>query len=423
MCEACICTIGDEILIGQIVDTNSSFIARELNKLGIRVKSKISVGDDSEIILNTLINVTESHDIVVVTGGLGPTNDDITKRTLAILTKCERYVYNQEQLDVITNILKNRGVELTENNKNQALVPSNCSVIVNKLGTAPGMIFKTGQNNRCILFSLPGVPYEMEEMMQSVGEYIKRNVVKEIVHHRTLVTYGMPESLLSASLEEWEKSLPATIKLAYLPNPEIGIRLRLSSYNGIDSSSVALTDKYFYDLKKKLGNLVYGEDDDTLESVLYNIISKRDLTLSIAESCTGGKIASRMTTVPGSSKIFNGAVVTYSNESKKEILGVDEGTIIKYGAVSRECALEMALGARNLFRTNIALATTGIAGPDGGSIDKPVGTLWIAVSFNNLIYTKKINLSGDRQRNILRFSSESVNFLRLILCGLINEDK
>ena len=416
MTEATICTIGDEILIGQIVDTNSAYISNELNLLGVKVKSEISIGDNYQDISFYLKRAIEESDIVIVTGGLGPTKDDITKRALAELTGCNSYSYNSTQLGIIKEICARRAIELSQLNRDQALVPDNCTVLPNYNGTAPGMVFRIPKGEKkTLLFSLPGVPFEMKGLIPSVFKVIKDESIVTDITHRTLVTYGMPESALAKFLEEWEDSLPEELKLAYLPNPLTGIRLRLSIYGKPAEHAGKVIDKAANELKELLGDMVYGTEKDTLDSVVSEYLRSKNKTLSVAESCTGGLLSSLIISHPGASEIYNGGVTTYSNLSKVSVLGVNEETIRKYGAVSKECATEMAEGARRLFGSDYAIATTGIAGPTGGSEEKPVGTVWIAIAGDGFSDSKKSVLSGDRTRNINRFAAEALNFLRLIL--------
>ncbi len=412
MTEACICTIGDEILIGQIVDSNSAYISRELNKIGIKVSGIVSIGDDFSVIINTISNLIEKHQIVIVTGGLGPTKDDITKKALYHISDSDKMVYSAKQLSIIEDICNRRGIEVSQLNREQSLVPDKAIVLLNRLGTAPGMMFKVGGNK--LLFSLPGVPYEMEAIMPQIEDIITKECKPDFIYHKTLVTYGLTESVLATILDEWENSIPKEIKLAYLPNPAFGIKLRLSVYNGDKESSIKRIDSLAGELKEILGDIVYGEDNDNLERVIFKVFKKGERTLSFAESCTGGRLSSLITSIPGSSSIYKGGVNTYSNESKISLLSVKKETIEEFGAVSRECAQEMAISAKSLFKSDYSLATTGIAGPTGGSVDKPVGTVWIAIAGNNEVYSRKFIATGDRQRNIIRFASEALNYLRIV---------
>lgn len=416
MIEACICTIGDEILIGQIVDTNSVLIAKELNKIGIKVNSIMSIGDEHDQIVTVLKDLTTKFSIVIVTGGLGPTKDDITKKALAQLTGASGFVFNQEQYNQIEEIFAQRGMAMTKLNRDQAMVPDSCKVILNRKGTAPGMVFKIGNTKKSLLFSLPGVPYEMEYLLPSIIKVIENEFILEGISHKTIATYGMPESTLSEFLSDWEDNLPKDIKLAYLPNPALGIRLRLSVYNGNREESTKRINSFAEELKSLLTKeLYYGEDTDTLESVVSQKLRKLGKKISVAESCTGGRISSLITSIPGSSDIYNGGVVSYNNDVKISVLGVNKKTIENYGAVSMQCAQEMAVGARKLFNSDFAIATTGIAGPTGGSKEKPIGTIWIAIAGPNKVISKEAHFFGDRERIIIRFSSEALNFIRKTL--------
>lgn len=412
MLTASVCTIGDEILIGQIVDTNSAYISKELNSIGIKVNFMLSVPDEEEQIVNYLNLSLSRSDIVIVTGGLGPTKDDITKNALATLSGSSRLVYNEDQLTFIRSICLKRGIELSDLNRDQSLVPEQCEVLTNSMGTAPGILLRKDGK---LLFSLPGVPYEMANLMKKVtGEIIKTKGIEDI-YHKTVITFGIPESSLAKKIAGWEDNLPIDIKLAYLPDPLTGVKLRLSKYGGNINDSKKAIEAHFATLKEILGNAVYGEDNQTLESVVFSFLKSKSATLSTAESCTGGKIASMITSVPGSSSVFAGGIIAYSNEVKIKTLGVNPAILSESGAVSEECVRAMAQGARKIFNTTYAVATSGIAGPDGGSEEKPSGTVWIAVAGPDFLVAKKAIFGGDRLRNIDRFSSETLNFLRLNL--------
>lgn len=427
MLRAAICTIGDEILIGQIVDTNSTKIAGELNATGVKVVRIFSISDQEDDIYSSLHRALMDYDIIITTGGLGPTKDDITKKVLARVFKSEKFVTNEKQLEIIRDIFQKRGVEVSEINRSQADVPEGCEVIVNRLGTAPGMIFRFERENeefkhRPILYSLPGVPYEAMALLPTVLEDIKRVRVTEKIIHKTLVTFGVSESGLAERLSDWEDSLPQDIKLAYLPNPSIGVRLRLSQY-GIDDApgSPDKIERYSSQLKGLVSDCLYGESGDTLERVIGKLLSERGAKVSVAESCTGGKIASMITSVPGSSEWFEGSVTAYHNDIKEKVLKVSPQIIERYGAVSSECVKEMALGVKRLMNSDFSIATSGIAGPSGGSKEKPVGFVWIAVAYSDkissqeVVETKSFCFNGDRVRNIDRFASNALNFLRKII--------
>lgn len=412
MLTASVCTIGDEILIGQVVDTNSSYISKMLNSIGIKVNLMISLPDEEDEIVNNINLLLLRSDIVIVTGGLGPTKDDITKNALSILSQSSKFVYNEEQLSIIKSICERRGIELSELNRNQSFVPENCTVLANSMGTAPGLMIR--KDNK-LIFSLPGVPYEMANLMQKVTKKIIEEKEISIIYHKSIITFGIPESELAKAISHWEDELPEGIKLAYLPDPLTGVKLRLSKYGGNLDESEKTINQLFTNLKPILGSAIYGEDDDTLQSVLHNFLCKKSKTLSTAESCSGGKIASIITSVPGSSSYYLGGIVAYDYPAKTDLLGVDSSLLTEFGAVSKECVIAMALGSRRLFKSNYAVATSGIAGPGGGSLEKPVGTVWIAIAGPDFTIAKKAVFTGDRQRNIERFSSESLNFLRLKL--------
>lgn len=417
MLTASICTIGDEILIGQIVDTNSSLIAKELNKCGIKVNKMISIQDDEDEIVSSLTECSQINDIIIVTGGLGPTKDDITKKSLAVLCECEEFRYDESQASIIADLCSRRGISLSQLNKDQALVPECCKVLPNKMGTAPGMVFtiKTKTERKVLLFSLPGVPYEMAHLLPSVLQTIQEEFLCENIFHRTILTYGIPESLLASKIEDWEDNLPKEIKLAYLPNPQSGVKLRISIYGGDYIKSSLIAEEEIKKLKILLGNALYGENDDTLESVIGSFLLKNGKKISVAESCTSGSVSSLLTSVPGSSAYFTGGVVAYNNDIKINLLGVKEETILNQGAVSCECVKEMAVGIRKLMKTDYSVATSGIAGPSGGTETKPVGTICIAIAGPDFIETHIKVFNGDRIRNVQRFSAEALNLLRLRL--------
>ena len=415
MLTASILTIGDEILIGQIVDSNKSYISGLLNLIGVKVISHQSTGDDEFTIESSIVKLLKESDIIIVTGGLGPTKDDITKKVLGKISGSNEFKLDKKQLDIIKAICLKRGIELSSLNKDQALVPEKCTVLENTQGTAPGMMFEI---NGRLLFSLPGVPYEMQYLMKEVLNKISSLRQTETIFHKTINTFGIPESELATKISAWEDSLPFNYKLAYLPNPARGVKLRLSVYQGVDNCTPDKVKQLFTQLYSIIGDSIYGEEEETLESVVFKSLTKRGETLSIAESCTGGEISSIFTTLPGVSSVFKGGVVAYDNKAKINILGVSKSIIEESGAVSEECVVAMAEGAKRLFGTDWAIATSGIAGPSGGSEEKPVGTLWVAISGPGITTTNKAIFSGDRERNIIRFSSASINLLRKALQNL-----
>lgn len=420
MVTATICTIGDEILIGQIVDTNSSKISTALNSIGVKVVSMVSTSDTEEDIINTVENALRTSNVVVITGGLGPTKDDITKKTLGKLTGATADVESKVQLEIITRILSARGmVPLSPLNKAQALVPDSCKVIPNEFGTAPCMEFEIPQErygHPALMFSLPGVPFEAEAAIPKVLESIQAHFKLEKIFHKTICTFGIPESTLAQQIEQWEDNLPENIHLAYLPNPVLGVRLRLSIYGVDELQGLQELAENQASLKEIIGDAIYGEGTDSLQKVIGNMLKEKGQTVGVAESCTGGFLASLFTSQPGSSAYFYGGIISYDNSVKTNTLGVEKEVIEKYGAVSRECAEQMAAGARRVLGTDYAIATTGIAGPDGGTPEKPAGTVWVAVATPQETISRKFSFNSTRRNiNIERFASNALNMLRLQL--------
>lgn len=410
MTKASICTIGDEILIGQIVDTNSSHIARALNSCGVKVSTMLSIGDEYDTIIDSLKAELAENEIVIVTGGLGPTKDDITKKALAELSEAKSWKEDARQLEIIHRILHNRGLDVLDINKAQASVPDTCEVIPNRLGTAPIMVFRFAPErfgHMTTLYSLPGVPFEALGALQDVVDDIcVHNSLKKI-YHRTIMTYGVAESALAKRIEAWEDALPEDIHLAYLPNALTGVRLRLSAYGDSDAQQERI-EAEIASLKEIIGDVIYSYEDDTLENCIGKLLKNHGKTISTAESCTGGLIASMITSVPGSSEYFLGSVVSYANSVKHAVLGVSEDILKNYGAVSSECVGAMAEGVRKLTGTDFAIATSGIAGPGGGSDEKPVGLVWIGVSSEAGTETFRLVFNSDRKRNIERFASSAL---------------
>lgn len=359
--KASILTIGDEILIGQIVDTNSASIARHLNNAGIVVWERTSVGDQREQITEAVKRAMNQSDVVILTGGLGPTKDDITKKTLAELFG-SRLVCDQTVADHVRRMLEARGIEYNRLNRDQALVPACCTVLFNAHGTAPGMWFE--QNGKVVV-SLPGVPFEMEHLMtDEVMPRLKARFSLRQIVHRTLITAGLAESMLAEKIADWENALPPYLHLAYLPAPGV-VRLRLSAYEVEGESVSHEIDRQFAALQRIIPRYVLGFERATMQEIVHNLLTQRRQTLATAESCTGGSIAARFTAMPGASAYFLCGVVAYSNESKNNLLGVDPETIASRGAVSEEVARQMAEGARRITGADYAVATTGIAGPAG----------------------------------------------------------
>ena len=421
MTTASICTIGDEILIGQIVDTNSSYISRELGAAGIRVGTMLSIGDDRERIIGTLRNELENNDIVITTGGLGPTKDDITKDALAELSGSSGYVEHPGQMEMVYRILHSRGLEVLDINRRQAMVPDTCEVIVNRLGTAPIMVFRFDASrfgHPATLYALPGVPHEAIGAVPDVVSDIKSHYKLDNITHRTIMVYGMAESALSKRIEAWEDALPSDMHLAYLPNLLTGIRLRLSVYGGDGKENVARIDERISELKEMLGDMVYSDCDDTLQGAIGRLLRGSGCTLSVAESCTGGEIAHLITTVPGSSEYFLGSVTSYAPEIKIRVLGVPAETIENCGIVSSAVAAAMAEGVRRLTGSTYAVATTGWADAYGDKRE-PAGTVWVGVAGPDGTETARFNYKNDRKRNIERFAASALNELRkMIASGL-----
>lgn len=414
MTGASICTIGDEILIGQITDTNSAHISRALNSLGIKVSKMVSIGDDHNVIIESLKQELLENEIVITTGGLGPTKDDITKNALSELSESRSYKTDERQLEIIHRILSARGLDILDINRAQADVPENCDVIPNRLGTAPVMVFRFPESrfgHKATLYSLPGVPFEALGALEDILNDIKEHNSLSDIYHRTVMTYGIAESALSKKISDWEDNLPEDMHLAYLPNALTGVRLRLSIYGGSKAEQESRIESELKGLKAILGDIIYSEKDDTLESAVGDLLKAYGKTLSTAESCTGGMISSLITSVPGSSEYFLGSVTSYANGVKENVLGVPAEIIAEHGAVSSECVAAMAEGVRRITSSDYSVATSGIAGPGGGSEEKPVGTVWIGVSSDNGTETFRLKFNSDRKRNIERFSSSALHIL------------
>lgn len=407
MIKATIITIGDEILIGQIVDTNSVSIAKRLNTIGITVAEKLSIGDNAEQIEATLKRAHAQSQVVIITGGLGPTKDDITKHTLARIFSSP-LIENKEVAEFVEKLLAARGIAFNALNRSQALVPECCEVLFNYHGTAPGMWFEQGEN---VTISLPGVPFEMEHLMDEVIPRLKEHYTLHANIHRTMITSGIAESILAERIAAWEDALPADIKLAYLPAPNI-VRLRLSTYDSADGEAARKRiDELFSQLYHIIPDNIVGYEDASVQQLVHQILTERGQTLAVAESCTGGTIASRFTAMAGSSAYFLAGVVSYSNESKRDILGVDYENIMRYGAVSEQVARQMAEGARRITGADYAISTTGIAGPTGGSAEKPVGTVWIAVATPTHTIAMLRPSGTDRGQIINRASAYAIEML------------
>ena len=406
-----ILTIGDEILYGQIVDTNSQWMGAHLSDAGIKVVHKTTVGDIEQDILNAFAEAERRADIILITGGLGPTSDDLTKPCLAKYFDCEMRIH-EEALAEVTEFFVSRGRVLTDVNRLQASLPVCCEKITNRMGTAPGMWF---HRNGKVFVSMPGVPHEMKTMMtEIIIPKLRRTFQTPTIHHTIIRTVGIGESFLAEKISLWEKDLPAHIKLAYLPGyGEVKLRLTASGSDGdaLKKEIDSLVEK----IKPLAGEYIYTIGNDSLEVVLGNILRKKKLTISVAESCTGGYLTHMITSVPGSSDYFSGSVIVYSNEVKIKELGVKQESLVSEGAVSERVIREMAEQVRFKFNTDIGAATSGIAGPGGGTPEKPVGTVWIAYADKYQTISRKLQLSKDRVINI---KLTSINVLNLIRAGI-----
>lgn len=414
--KAEIITIGDEILIGQVIDTNSAWLAEQLNLAGIEVFQITSVHDDRDHIMEALANAEQKVDLVLMTGGLGPTKDDITKKTL-----CDYFgtqmVFHEATFEQIRERFTKRGIDLNKLNQDQALVPETCTVIHNMEGTAPGMWF---ERSGTIFVSMPGVPFEMKSMVttQIIPRLLTSGKVKVIIH-KTVLTQGVPESMLAIRLEEWENNLPSFIRLAYLPNP-MSVRLRLSAIGSDVQMLRREMERQVELLRQLLPTEIYGYDDDTMARSVGAMLMEQRASLAVAESCTGGYISHLLTLTPGASGWYKGCITAYDNSIKLNVLGVSSETLTAYGAVSEQTVREMVLGVKKVLNSDYALATTGIAGPDGGSEEKPVGTVWIAAAGPTKFIAQKFVFGNNRERNILRSSQTALQLLRkLILSELL----
>ena len=407
--KAAIITIGDEILIGQIIDTNSSYIAKALDKIGIATYEMASISDDKSHILKTLHEVQNKYDVVLITGGLGPTKDDITKKTF-----CDYFddvlVQNDAVLDQVKSIIE--GIykkPITQLNLEQALVPSKSKVLFNKMGTAPGMLM---EHQNTVFVSLPGVPYEMKYLIDNeVIPYLVEKFERPYIVHKTLMTYGRGESLIAEQIEDWEINLPSYIKLAYLPSPG-KVRLRLTARGTDEAVLINSVLSEIEKLKPLIGDIIIGYDEEeTIEVVLTRALSEKQITLATAESCTGGKISQLISTVPGSSACFNGGIVAYSNQIKIDVLKVNPETIQKFSEVSKEVAKEMALNCRSIFNTDYAIATTGNAGPTKGNSEAEIGTVFIAIATPNEVLVEEFNFGQPREKVIDRAVNKALEWL------------
>lgn len=415
-----IINIGDEILIGQIVNTNASWMAEELNQNGIAVDRVLTISDTKEAIIDALNLAMDRSKLIFITGGLGPTKDDVTKKTLAEYFGME-LKFHEPSFRNLQQLFAQYGRVADERYRTQAEMPEGATILINKSGTASGMWFEYKDN---IIVSMPGVPREVKYLMKyEVLPNLKMQFEFPAILHYTLNVTGKGETDLAELLEEFENKLPSNIKLAYLPNTMIGmVRLRLSAYGEDEIVLETQLDHYVRKLPPILGSLIFGEEKDTLESVIGQMLLKRNYTLGTAESCTGGNIAHKITSVAGCSAYYESSIIAYSNAVKRDLLGVKEATLEEHGAVSEQTVIEMARGTQKLLHVNCAIAVSGVAGPTGGSPEKPVGTIWIAVTENEKIYTKKLQLGKDRIQNIERTTTIALNLLRRFLLDDLSDE-
>lgn len=408
--KATIVTIGDEILIGQIVDTNSNFIAKELDRIGVETYEMISISDNKLHILNTFAQLQNKVDVVIITGGLGPTKDDITKKTFCDYFD-DQLVVNPEVLAHVTELIEGFYKRpISQLNKDQALVPSKCTVLHNKMGTAPGMWMK---KENTVFVSLPGVPYEMKYLVENeIIPKIVKEYKRPYIIHKTILTYGQGESLVAERIENWENNLPEFIKLAYLPNPG-RVRLRMTA-RGTDKGELEKAiEENVQSLDAIIHDIIVGyEENETIETVVGKLLAKNNKTISTAESCTGGKIASLLSSVQGASRYFKGSVVSYATEAKVNVLGISQDLIDQFSVVSAEVAAAMALSVKDILKTDYAIATTGNAGPLKGDSNAEIGAVFIALATPEGVITEEFNFGQPREKVIDRATIKSLEILQ-----------
>jgi nicotinamide-nucleotide amidase len=416
-----ILTIGDEILIGQITNTNSVWIAQQLNLIGVKVVHMASVADEESAILNAFDDALKRADFVFITGGLGPTKDDITKKTFSNYFNAQ-LVLDEEVLKHVSSFFLKRGREVTEINRNQALVPKGCTVITNPNGTAPGMWM---QKDKTVFISMPGVPHEMKAMVtETIIPKIKSENNLPFIYHKTVLTNGIGESALAEMIESWEDNLgTSNIKLAYLPQPGM-VRLRLSSIGNNKNELQKNIENEIGKLNSLIANYIfgyenYGEETPSLADIVSQLLREKKQTVALAESCTGGYISSLFTGIAGASEVFKGAIIPYTNTAKHDLLEVDEAIFSSVGAVSKECVEQLAQNVLRKFESDYSIAVSGIAGPTGGTDDKPVGTVWIAVASKDKTYASQFLFGDHRQRNIMMTSQTALNLLRKLILNTL----
>lgn len=409
--KAAILTIGDEILIGQIVNTNSAFLGDNLTRLGYDVSYHLSLGDNEQQIRDEVEKALSNHDVVITTGGLGPTHDDITKKVMYDIFG-GNWIRNDQQYDIIKSLFAKRNRAVTPMNAMQADVPDTCNILINDVGTAPGMWFS---KNKCDLFVLPGVPKEMKYLTtERINPILREKNKEQFIVQRTLRTQGMPESFLAEKIGDVHSFLPNQATLAFLPS-FTGVKLRVM----IKGENFTYLEQQLTTVCTHLiavcGDCYYGEDEEEIEDLVVRLLKEKKKTISVAESCTGGLISNKLTNISGVSENFMAAVTAYANQAKIDLLGVKEETIEKFGAVSEQVALEMAKGVREKNKTSIGISTTGIAGPTGGTLEKPIGLVWIGYADEKQSFAKKYNFPGDREMIKERASVSALAWVREIL--------
>jgi nicotinamide-nucleotide amidase len=406
-----IIAIGDELLYGQIVDTNSHWISQELDLMGVKVVRKTTVGDDRKDVLAAFESAEKRADIVLITGGLGPTKDDLTKPLLAEFFGCDIIEF-PEAVKAVSEYFIRRGREMTPLNILQGHLPACCTYIPNEVGTAPGMWF---ERNGTFWMSMPGVPHEMKKLIKDfVLPKLPEIFPLPVIHHKVIKTVGIGESWLADLISDWETALPSSIRLAYLPS--LGhVKLRLTGFGNSKEQLEKAIDEQIDTVMPLIGKYVYGLNTETLETAIAKLLKAEKKTIALAESCSGGYVSHLITSVPGSSTYYQGGIIPYHNQFKNKILGVSNDTLSRFGAVSEETVREMAAGVRKLFNSDFGLASSGIAGPDGGTDEKPVGTVWIACAMNGRVETKKLQLTQDRMLNIQLTGVAVLNMLRICI--------
>ena len=409
---ATIITIGDELLMGQVIDTNSAFIAKQLNSIGITLKRRVAIGDDKDEIINALEREKKDASIIIMTGGLGPTADDITKPVLCKYFGGELVVH-QQTLEHITNLFENvLKRPMIERNIKQAEVPNVCNVLENKVGTAPGMLF---EKDGVSFFSLPGVPYEMKWLMENkVIPFLAEKNTETFIEHQTLITFGVGESFIAEMLVDFENNLPKNIKLAYLPNYGL-VRLRLTGYSNNKENLSATINQQFNQLKILVKDILMVDEDISIEALIGKLLKEQNKTVSTAESCTGGYISHLLTSVAGSSEYYEGSIISYSYAAKEKVLHVEKNILEEFGAVSEQTVSLMAKNVLELMNTDYSIAVSGIMGPGGKTADKPIGTVWMAVASKQKVVTKLFRFRFDRKKNIEQTATNALILLRELI--------